>query len=101
MDLLQNITMETESPYLSTDAGTSHSTMNYTMTTEAGSTMSTMNYSTSTEPYDPCKPASSGDIYPEYVGFLTAGVAILFYGTNFAPVKKFDTGDGKLSQHLT
>ena len=80
MDVLQNITMATESPILSTDAGSS---------------MATLNYSTSTEPYDPCKPTSNADIYPEYVGFLTAVVAIVFYGTNFAPVKKFDTGDGK------
>lgn len=33
--------------------------------------------------------------YPEYVGFITAGIAVIFYGSNFVPVKKFDTGDGE------
>lgn len=32
--------------------------------------------------------------YPEYIGFITAGVAVVFYGSNFVPVKKFETGDG-------
>ena len=32
--------------------------------------------------------------YPAYVGFITAGVAVIFYGSNFVPVKKFETGDG-------
>ena len=33
--------------------------------------------------------------YPEYLGFITAGIAVIFYGSNFVPVKKFETGDGK------
>ena len=33
---------------------------------------------------------------PLYVGFISAGVAVLFFGSNFVPVKKFETGDGKL-----
>ncbi|XP_052274889.1 transmembrane protein 144-like isoform X5 [Dreissena polymorpha] len=33
-------------------------------------------------------------------GFLAAGVAILLFGTNFAPVKKFDTGDGVFFQWI-
>lgn len=37
---------------------------------------------------------STSDI-PEFWGFITAGIAIVFFGTNFIPVKKFDTGDGK------
>jgi hypothetical protein len=28
-------------------------------------------------------------------GFSMAGIAILFYGSNFVPIKKFETGDGK------
>ncbi|KAL4230235.1 hypothetical protein ACF0H5_010621 [Mactra antiquata] len=35
---------------------------------------------------------------PFFWGFITAAIAILFYGTNFAPVKKFDTGDGMFFQ---
>lgn len=29
-----------------------------------------------------------------WVGFIGAGVAVVFFGSNFVPVKKFDTGDG-------
>jgi len=28
-------------------------------------------------------------------GFIIAGIAILLYGSNFVPIKKFETGDGK------
>lgn len=31
---------------------------------------------------------------PLYVGFITASLAVVFYGTTYIPVKKFDTGDG-------
>ncbi|XP_060566093.1 transmembrane protein 144-like isoform X1 [Ruditapes philippinarum] len=37
---------------------------------------------------------------PFYWGFITAAIAIFFYGTNFAPVKKFDTGDGMFFQWI-
>ena len=32
---------------------------------------------------------------PEYLGFIACAVAVLFFGTNFIPVKQFKTGDGK------
>jgi len=32
------------------------------------------------------------------IGFVAAGVAILFFGSNFLPVKKFKTGDGMFFQ---
>ena len=32
---------------------------------------------------------------PPYVGYLCALIAVLFYGSNFVPVKQFETGDGK------
>lgn len=32
---------------------------------------------------------------PMYVGYIASAVAVLCYGTNFIPVKKFETGDGK------
>ena len=31
---------------------------------------------------------------PEYLGYIACGVAVLFFGTNFIPVKQFQTGDG-------
>ena len=38
--------------------------------------------------------SGGGDAGPTYVGFICAGVAVLFFGSNFVPVKKFETGDG-------
>lgn len=40
--------------------------------------------------------ASPPEEIPELWGFITAGIAILFFGSNFVPVKKYETGDGKL-----
>lgn len=34
------------------------------------------------------------------VGFTSAAVAVLLFGTNFVPVKKFDTGDGMFFQWI-
>ena len=31
-----------------------------------------------------------------YVGFIAAAIAVVLFGTNFAPVKKFKSGDGEL-----
>lgn len=31
------------------------------------------------------------------IGFTSSTVAVLLFGTNFVPVKKYDTGDGKLN----
>ncbi|KAK3099262.1 hypothetical protein FSP39_001819 [Pinctada imbricata] len=44
-------------------------------------------------------PEPDGDL-PGYVGYLTAGLAVLFFGSNFAPVKKFETGDGMFFQWI-
>lgn len=40
--------------------------------------------------------ANTGDngTIPEYMGYITAGIAVLLYGSNFAPIKKFESGDG-------
>ena len=35
---------------------------------------------------------------PPAVGFITLVVAILFYGSFFLPVKKYETGDGMFFQ---
>ena len=42
-----------------------------------------------------CHSSGSGSAGPTYVGFICAGVAVIFFGSNFVPVKKFETGDGK------
>lgn len=44
-------------------------------------------------------PCEKSDI-PFYWGFICTAISIFFYGTNFAPVKKFDTGDGTFFQWI-
>ncbi|XP_046569095.1 transmembrane protein 144-like [Haliotis rubra] len=42
-------------------------------------------------------PLSNGtdvDGLPQYVGFICCAIASIMYGTNYVPVKKFETGDG-------
>lgn len=34
------------------------------------------------------------DTIPTYWGYITAAIAVLFYGTMYVPVKKYETGDG-------
>ncbi|KAH0616062.1 hypothetical protein JD844_026873 [Phrynosoma platyrhinos] len=34
------------------------------------------------------------------IGFTSSGIAVLLFGTNFVPVKKFDTGDGMFFQWI-
>uniref|UniRef100_A0A8D2IVV3 Transmembrane protein 144 n=1 Tax=Varanus komodoensis TaxID=61221 RepID=A0A8D2IVV3_VARKO len=34
------------------------------------------------------------------IGFISSGVAVILFGTNFVPVKKFDTGDGMFFQWI-
>ncbi|BFZ24382.1 hypothetical protein BsWGS_27421 [Bradybaena similaris] len=36
--------------------------------------------------------------YPQYVGYIAAVIAVLVYGSNFVPIKKFYTGDGMFFQ---
>lgn len=98
MELLQNFTMEisTELPTSVGPGNITGITGSITTLSDVGTTMSTHNvtmttgYITTTE--------SQEDVYPAYLGFVTAFIAVFFYGTNFAPVKKFDTGDGMFFQ---
>ena len=30
----------------------------------------------------------------EWIGYVGTGISILFFGSNFVPVKKIETGDG-------
>jgi len=36
----------------------------------------------------------------EIIGFVAAGVAVLFFGSNFVPVKKYETGNGLFFQWI-
>ncbi|XP_064637459.1 transmembrane protein 144-like isoform X2 [Lineus longissimus] len=36
--------------------------------------------------------------FPTYVGFIAAGISCFFFGSNFAPIKTFETGDGMFFQ---
>ncbi|RUS74234.1 hypothetical protein EGW08_018002 [Elysia chlorotica] len=38
--------------------------------------------------------------YPVYVGFICAIIAVILYGSNFIPVKKYYTGDGMFFQFV-
>lgn len=39
--------------------------------------------------------AAPAPFLPTYVGYIMCAIAVLFFGSNFIPVKKFETGDGK------
>lgn len=41
----------------------------------------------------------TGDL-PISAGFIGATVAVLFFGSNFIPVKKYETGDGELVSQI-
>lgn len=66
------------------------------MSTFAPVTMITDNFTTI--PPTVTTPGCEKSDIPFYWGFISAAIAILFFGTNFAPVKKFDTGDGMFFQ---
>lgn len=34
------------------------------------------------------------------IGFTSSAVAVFLFGSNYVPVKKFDTGDGKILFHI-
>lgn len=38
------------------------------------------------------------DTVPSYVGFIALTISILFFGSNYLPVKQFETGDGMFFQ---
>jgi hypothetical protein len=52
---------------------------------------------TTATPPNMTTPAPTDPPFPTYVGFIAAGVSCLFFGSNFAPIKKFETGDGKFT----
>ncbi|BFZ15118.1 hypothetical protein BsWGS_18157 [Bradybaena similaris] len=54
--------------------------------------LNTSSFANTTVIQEPSKP------YPEYVGYISALVAIFMYGSNFVPIKQFYTGDGMFFQ---
>ncbi|ELT94008.1 hypothetical protein CAPTEDRAFT_3325 [Capitella teleta] len=53
---------------------------------------------TTTAPVEPTTAAPSPESIPELWGFIAAAVAVILFGSNFVPVKKFETGDGMFFQ---
>ena len=39
--------------------------------------------------------SDTGTNVPIYWGYISCGIAVVFFGSNWVPVKKFETGDGK------
>lgn len=39
--------------------------------------------------------AASSEAFPMYVGYIGCAVAVFFFGSNWVPIKKFETGDGE------
>lgn len=95
---------------LTSEMMTNNSTTHWPMinlTTEMITNNSTTHWPTSTEIYTMSETTgtripttAAPDQIPEYWGFITAGIAILFYGSNFVPIKKFETGDGMFFQWI-
>ena len=42
-----------------------------------------------------CQASCNASHSKEYLGYLGAVVAVLFFGSNLVPVKRYETGDGK------
>ena len=80
--------MTTDGSNYSTEMGTTIPGGNFTTSVPVTTQdyITTQEYVTTTE---------ESDTIPEYVGFIAVIITILFYGITYAPVKKFDTGDGK------
>lgn len=64
------------------------------------STLTTANYSLIIDSNTTAPIRNDGDdeTIPVYWGFIATVIAIIFYGVNYAPVKRFDTGDGMFFQ---
>ena len=43
-------------------------------------------------------PRNANMAAPAGVGYLAVAIAVLFFGSNFVPVKRYDTGDGMFFQ---
>ncbi|XP_022325101.2 transmembrane protein 144-like isoform X2 [Crassostrea virginica] len=73
------------------------------MTTEPSFTNTTtgsISEVTTTGDYSTTAAPGDNSTLPKYVGYICAAAAVLLYGSNFAPVKKFETGDGMFFQWI-
>lgn len=97
-----NYTTEPTAEPTTTLSYTDFTTIN--VTTEAYNTttveVTTGDYTTAGTTGGTTAATSDNSTLPKYVGFISAGVAVFLYGSNFAPVKKFETGDGKFESCL-
>lgn len=93
----ENVTVLTTFPTNETDTTVIEKNVTLSTVSPGNVTYTTSHSSTTPKPQN--------NTYPEYVGFICAGIAVVFYGSNFIPVKKFDTGDGEyvlgIVQHAT
>ena len=55
-----------------------------------------MNYTNCGSHTDMCANTKQGGDPDQWMGWVGAIIAVAFFGSNFVPVKKFDTGDGKV-----
>lgn len=53
---------------------------------------------TNTTTMSPTTTTFSPDSVPEYVGYIGVLISVLFLGSNYLPIKKFETGDGMFFQ---
>ncbi|PVD34609.1 hypothetical protein C0Q70_05885 [Pomacea canaliculata] len=83
----ENVTVSTTFPTNETDTTVIEKNVTLSTVSPGNVTYTTSHSSTTPKPQN--------NTYPEYVGFICAGIAVVFYGSNFIPVKKFDTGDGE------
>ncbi|XP_034300733.2 transmembrane protein 144 isoform X2 [Magallana gigas] len=97
-----NYTTEPTAEPTTTLSYTDFTTIN--VTTEAYNTttveVTTGDYTTAGTTGGTTAATSDNSTLPKYVGFISAGVAVFLYGSNFAPVKKFETGDGMFFQWI-
>jgi len=50
--------------------------------------------------WDSSNTSVNGSSTPAWMGYAGCGISVLFFGTNFAPIKKFETGDGMFFQWI-
>jgi len=96
-------TITTHLPYnFTTEPASNHSTEPSSYNTTEPTTLiptTEPSFDTTTEPsHSSTAQPDDGPAYPKYLGFICAGIAVVFYGSNFVPVKKFETGDGMFFQ---
>jgi hypothetical protein len=58
-----------------------------------------MDFRNTTTPFSPTTSThSNSDSVPSFVGYIALSISVLFLGSNYLPVKAFETGDGMFFQ---